>query len=114
MIITPGVSGLSGNRFNTAVGAIDPASSKYEETQLTKYLRATFGTHKGPMDRAREASATPSMASSRASSIIAGYESSANSGVPIFGIQRRYFEHEGGMNFCTELILQDEETVMTM
>lgn len=35
-------------------------------------------------------------------------------GVAVEPIKRRLYDSEAGLEFCTELIIQDEETVMTM
>jgi len=150
-IITPGNTGLSGSKFNTAAGIVDPRSSKYEETQLTSYLRATFGVHRGAMNKARgngsgsgstsqqaqkgsgkgargginmravrEDSMSPSDASSATSAIASaaaageGGDGEAESGVQIIGYGRRFFDSEAGLGFCTELIIQDSDTVVTL
>lgn len=96
-----------------------------DQTQLISYLHQTFGTKKSSSSsfkrREREASLAPSVmsaSSSRESSQTsqAGYGLAAGNyeGIEIEDVKRRFYDSEAGMDFCTEFIIQDEETVMTM
>lgn len=61
------------------------------------------------------ASSTSSRASSTASGLVPTYKAAAdNDETKIAGLPRRLFDSDAGLVFCTELIIQDEETVMTM
>lgn len=109
---------------------LEPSTAKeYERTPLLAYLEQTFGKRKSGMERVREnrdqrrrnereASATPSMTSNfskaSSSSFVPGYGIANNEGVQVLQLVRRLFDSEAGFNFCEELIIQDEETVMTM
>lgn len=62
------------------------------------------------------ASSTSSRASSNAASgLVPSYKAAVvTEGTKIAGLPRRLFDSDAGLVFCTELIIQDEETVMTM
>lgn len=70
------------------------------------------------MQKIREVSLAPSISSrrgsSRASSTGIAAGGGVNDGIEVFGVPRRFFDSEAGLAFCNDLIIQDEETVMTM